>query len=120
MAVFTDIERQLGELWEIEQICLDASGNPLRIVDLRFRMVSRGMGAAVVMDLDLEDDAVTLVTDGSDGLALIKITAAMQAAALMTPDLYAYETEAVLADGTTSMQNFGGFNAVQSLYTKFP
>lgn len=118
MSDFVDIERRLGEEWQLEQVCLDASGTPLRIIDLRFRMVSRGPGAAVVLDLRV-GSGVGLVTDGSDGLAIVTITPAMQSA-IPTPDLYRFETQAIMADGTPVDMTYGGFNCLHSLYTEFP
>ena len=121
MSSFVDIERQLGDDWQFEQICQDASGAPLRIVDLRFILSGCVDGVQTeLMRLDLASGAVTLVTDGSDGLAMITISPARQQADIPGVGLYAYETTGVLADGTPSIQNYGGFNVCRSLTAKFP
>lgn len=120
MAEFVDIEREMGEEWQIEQVCLDASGAPLRIIDLNFRMISRCPNQVLLMDLNLAEGSVTLVTDGSDGLAMIKITPAQQQSLIQTADLYLFETRALLADGTPVLQTYGGFNVLNSAYQNFP
>jgi len=87
-------------------------------VDLQFRLLDPANG--VLLDLNIASGAVSLVTDGSDGLALVNISPAMQVADIPAPDLYQYETRGVMADGTLALLSYGGFNATQSAFTAFP
>jgi hypothetical protein len=115
MAASASIGFAFKETWLLQITCLDASGAPLDLTGataIRWRL---GLDGITFLDLSL-GDGITVVGAASAGVFEVVVTPDMQTAAAITPALYLFEAQVVLADGTVSDVISGSFNVRPTLF----
>ena len=120
MATHKNLEKfKLFEDWEISIACQDGSKAALDLTGgaVRFRLSDL---ARTVLLLDLTSPDGVAIIDAPAGKAVVEIDKARQQTATIQAGPYRYEIEAVLADGTPSIQAEGQLTVQPSLFAAFP